>query len=90
MLTYVIPFCFALLTLAMGLALARLVRGPALPDRALALDTVYVIGMAMLILMGISKRATYYFEAALLISVLSYISTVAVAKYMLRGDIIEQ
>lgn len=86
----VIPFCFSLLTLAMALALGRLVRGPCLPDRALALDTVYVIGMAMLVLMGITKQATYYFDIALLIAVLSYISTVAVAKYMLRGDIIEQ
>ena len=90
MLAIVIPFCFGLLTLAMVLCLARLLRGPMLPDRTLALDTAYVVGMAMLVLLGIMKGTKVYFEVALLIAVLSYVSTVAVAKYMLRGDIIER
>lgn len=89
MLAYVIPVCLGLLVLAMLLTLARLVRGPCLPDRVLALDTLYVNAIAMLILLGIWQGTNLYFEVALLIAVLGFVGTVAVAKYMLRGDIIE-
>lgn len=89
MLAYVIPVCLVLLVVAMLLTLARLVRGPCLPDRVLALDTLYVNAIAMLILLGIWQGTNLYFEVALLIAVLGFVGTVAVAKYMLRGDIIE-
>lgn len=89
MLVYVIPVCLGLLVVAMLLTLARLVRGPCLPDRVLALDTLYVNAIAMLILLGIWQGTNLYFEVALLIAVLGFVGTVAVAKYMLRGDIIE-
>ena len=89
MLTYVLPVCFGMLSIALVFVLARLVKGPSLPDRALALDTVSVVAMATIILFGIWKYSKVYFEIALLISVISYISTVAVAKFILRGDIIE-
>jgi len=89
MLAYVIPVCLGLLVGAMLLTLARLVRGPCLPDRVLALDTLYVNAIAMLILLGIWQGTNLYFEVALLIAVLGFVGTVAVAKYMLRGDIIE-
>lgn len=89
MLAYVIPLCLGLLVLALLLTLARLVRGPCLPDRVLALDTLYVNAIALLILLGIWQGTTLYFEVALLIAVLGFVGTVAVAKYMLRGDIIE-
>ena len=89
MLTHALTFCYVLLTLSMGFSLVRLVRGPGTPDRALALDTIYVVGMATLLLRGISQKTTLYYESALLIAALSFVSTVAVAKYMLRGDIIE-
>ncbi|BBT15463.1 K+/H+ antiporter subunit F [Metapseudomonas otitidis] len=89
MLAYVIPVCLGLLVVAMLLTLARLVRGPCLPDRVLALDTLYVNAIAMLILLGIWQGTNLYFEVALLIAVLGFVGTVAVAKYMLRGDIIE-
>ncbi|BCG23303.1 monovalent cation/H+ antiporter subunit F [Pseudomonas tohonis] len=89
MLAYVIPLCLGLLVLALLLTLARLVRGPCLPDRMLALDTLYVNAIALLILLGIWQGTTLYFEVALLIAVLGFVGTVAVAKYMLRGDIIE-
>lgn len=89
MLAYVILVCLGLLVVAMLLTLARLVRGPCLPDRVLALDTLYVNAIAMLILLGIWQGTNLYFEVALLISVLGFVGTVAVAKYMLRGDIIE-
>lgn len=89
MLTYVLPVCFGMLSIALIFVLVRLVKGPSLPDRALALDTVSVVAMATIILFGIWKDSKVYFEIALLISVISYISTVAVAKFILRGDIIE-
>lgn len=89
MLAYVIPVCLGLLVVAMLLTLARLVRGPCLPDRVLALDTLYVNAIAMLILLGIWQGTNLYFEVALLIAVLGFVGTVAVAKYMLCGDIIE-
>ncbi|MGA4634443.1 K+/H+ antiporter subunit F [Pseudomonas solani] len=89
MLAYVIPLCLALLVIALLLTLARLVRGPCLPDRVLALDTLYVNAIAMLMLLGIWQGTNLYFEVALLIAVLGFVGTVAVAKYMLRGDIIE-
>ncbi|MBE0991717.1 K+/H+ antiporter subunit F, partial [Escherichia coli] len=63
--------------------------GPCLPDRALALDTLYVNAIALLVLYGIWRDSDLFFEAALLIAVLGFVGTVAVAKYMLRGDIIE-
>ncbi|MCU9947404.1 K+/H+ antiporter subunit F [Pseudomonas sp. PDM13] len=89
MLAYVIPLCLALLVIALLLTLARLVRGPCLPDRVLALDTLYVNAIAMLMLLGMWQGTNLYFEVALLIAVLGFVGTVAVAKYMLRGDIIE-
>ncbi|MBD9481841.1 K+/H+ antiporter subunit F [Pseudomonas sp. PDM14] len=89
MLAYVIPVCLTMLALALLLAVARLVKGPSLPDRALALDTLYINAIALIILYGIWKGTELFFEVALLIAVLGFVSTVAVAKYMLRGDIIE-
>ncbi|MDW3711761.1 MULTISPECIES: K+/H+ antiporter subunit F [Pseudomonas] len=89
MLAYVIPLCLGLLVVALLLTLARLVRGPCLPDRVLALDTLYVTAIALIILLGIWQGTTLYFEVALLIAVLGFVGTVAVAKYMLRGDVIE-
>jgi multicomponent K+:H+ antiporter subunit F len=89
MLGYVIPVCLAMLAAALLLASARLIKGPSLPDRVLALDTLYINAIALIILYGIWKGTELFFEIALLIAVLGFVSTVAVAKYMLRGDIIE-
>ena len=89
MLVYVIPLCLAMLGAALLLAVARLVKGPSLPDRVLALDTLYINAIALIILYGIWRGTELFFEIALLIAVLGFVSTVAVAKYMLRGDIIE-
>lgn len=89
MLDYVIPLCLTLLGVALLLAVARLVKGPSLPDRVLALDTLYINAIALIILYGIWRGTELFFEIALLIAVLGFVSTVALAKYMLRGDIIE-
>ena len=75
--------------LALLLNLFRLLRGPDLADRLLALDTMYINSIAMIILYGMYRETTLYFEAALLIALIGFVSTVAVAKFLLRGDIIE-
>ena len=67
----------------------RLLRGPTLADRILALDTLYVNSVALLILIGMYFGTAIYFEAALIIAMMGFVSTVALAKYLLRGDIIE-
>src|SRR5690606_31905520 len=89
MLVYVIPLCIALLGLALLLNLLRLVKGPEMPDRVLALDTLYINRMALLMLLGIWLASDVFFEAALLIAVMGFISTVALGKYLLHGDIID-
>lgn len=75
--------------LALLLNLIALLRGPSLPDRLLALDTMYINSIALLLCYGIYGATQLHFEAALLIAMLGFVSTVAVCKFMLRGDIIE-
>ncbi|MDT7526657.1 MULTISPECIES: K+/H+ antiporter subunit F [Idiomarinaceae] len=89
MLTIAVQIAFALFCLALLLNVWRLFHGPDLADRILALDTIYINSLALLILLGIWHHTTAYFEAALLIAMLGFIGTVAAAKFLLRGDIIE-
>ncbi len=89
MLDTVIPIAFFLVSVALILSFIRLVMGPELPDRILALDTLYINSIALLILLGINLNSTLYFEAALLIAVMGFIATLALSKYLLRGDIME-
>lgn len=78
-----------LLVLAMACATFRLVRGPRAQDRILGLDTFYVNGMLLLVTFGIRSGSTLYFEAALAIALLGFVSTVALAKFLIRGEVIE-
>jgi multicomponent K+:H+ antiporter subunit F len=89
MLSLVIPFAFALVAAAVAMNFWRLLRGPSAPDRILALDTLYVNTIALLVLLGIHLGSALYFEAALLIALMGFVGTVALCKYLLRGDIIE-
>lgn len=89
MLQQVIPLAMLIISVALALNLWRLVVGPALPDRIIALDTMYINGIALLVLFGIYQNTMIYFEAALLIAVMGFVGTVAMSKYLLRGDIIE-
>ncbi|KAB7623162.1 K+/H+ antiporter subunit F [Alkalilimnicola sp. S0819] len=75
--------------LAMLLNLWRLLRGPDVPDRVLALDTLYINTIALMILLGMRFGTSVFFEAALIIALLGFIGTVAFGKYLLRGNIIE-
>ncbi|MDA3876629.1 MAG: K+/H+ antiporter subunit F [Halothiobacillus sp.] len=79
----------ALVGIACLLSFYRLLRGPSLPDRILALDTLAVNAIALILLFGLWMGNPINFEAAQLLAVLSFISTVALAKYALRGRIIE-
>ena len=89
MLNLVMPVAFTLVALAVAMNFWRLIRGPSLPDRILALDTLYVNTIALLVLLGIHLASALYFEAALLIALMGFVGTVALCKYLLRGDIIE-
>jgi multicomponent K+:H+ antiporter subunit F len=89
MLTISIQIAFALVTVAVIMSFFRLLRGPDMPDRILALDTLYINTIALLVLLGIYLGSALFFEAALLIALMGFIGTVALCKYLLRGDIIE-
>jgi multicomponent K+:H+ antiporter subunit F len=78
-----------LVALAMAFALYRLLRGPRAQDRVLALDTLYVNAMLLILIFGIRYATVLYFEAALVIAMLGFVSTVALAKFLLRGEVIE-
>ena len=84
----VLPWVVALLSLSLALAAWRLFRGPAVADRVLALDTLYINALALLIVLGIWRATALYFEVALLIGLLGFIGTVAVATFLLRGRIV--
>lgn len=89
LLATVLPWGMAMLVLAMSLNAWRLVRGPALVDRILALDTLYINTIALLVLLGMQRATAMYFEAALLIALLGFVGTVVLSKFLLRGDIVE-
>lgn len=78
-----------MLVLAMLFALIRLVRGPTAHDRVLALDCMYVDSMLLMLVLGIGWRSSMYFEAALLIALFGFVGSSAMAKFLLRGEVIE-
>ncbi|MDX9875437.1 MAG: K+/H+ antiporter subunit F [Spongiibacteraceae bacterium] len=89
MLTLALQAALTLTAVALLLNVVRLLRGPSLPDRVLALDTLYINALALIILASMLWRTTLHFEAAVLIAAIGFFSTVAVAKFLCRGDIIE-
>lgn len=74
---------------ALLLDLWRIIRGPDSSDRILALDTMVINVIALLVIYGISRGTGIYFEAAMLIAMVGFVSTVAYCRFLLRGDIIE-
>ena len=89
MLSLAIDVAFALLGLSLALTLVRVLRGPDIVDRILALDTLYVNSATMLVLYGLQLGTGRYYEAALLIAMLGFITTVVLSKFLTRGDVIE-
>lgn len=77
------------LVAAMGCSLYRMVRGPRAQDRVLAFDALYVNAMLLLLTFGIRFGTALYFELALIIALLGFVSTVALAKFLMRGEVIE-
>ncbi|MBP6615150.1 K+/H+ antiporter subunit F [Aquabacterium sp.] len=84
-----IVFTLGCYVLAMALALLRLYRGPSAQDRVLAMDLIYTIGMLVMMVLAIRYRSSMYFEAALLIALFGFVSSMAMAKFLLRGEVIE-
>jgi multicomponent K+:H+ antiporter subunit F len=89
MLNVAVLLAMVLLGVALLLNAWRLYRGPDATDRILALDTLYINAAAAIVLYGVRIGRAEFFEAALLIALLGFVSTMALAKYLLRGDIIE-
>jgi multicomponent K+:H+ antiporter subunit F len=78
-----------LLGLAMIIAAFRMVRGPRAQDRIVSLDALYVNAMLLLLVFGIRTQSTLYFEAALVIALLGFVATLALAKFVMRGEVVE-
>ncbi len=89
MIGYALAFGFAALGLALVLNLWRLLKGPGEADRILALDTMVINAIGLIVLGGIARGSGTAFEAALLLAMVGFVGTVAYAKFLLRGDIIE-
>jgi multicomponent K+:H+ antiporter subunit F len=88
-LTWSIGAAQMLLGLAMICAMFRMLRGPRAQDRVVGFDSLYVNAMLLLLVFGIQSGGTLYFEAALIVALLGFVSTVAFAKFLLRGEVIE-
>ena len=88
-LAWALPSALFMLVAAMVLCLVRLLKGPAAQDRVLALDCIYLNGMLLMLVLGIYYGSQHYFEAAMLIALVGFASSTAMAKFLLRGEVIE-
>ncbi len=89
LMSWALWIAFAAVAVSQLLAMVRLVIGPSMGDRILALDTMVVNAIGVIVLLGLSQGTRLYFEGALIIAMLGFVSTVAYARFVLRGDIIE-
>lgn len=89
LLEWAIAFAFICILLAMLFCTVRLLIGPTAHDRVLALDTFWMCCMLLALMMGITFSNQIYFEAAMLIALLGFVSTIALTKFLMRGEIIE-
>ena len=88
-LAWTLPLALVILALAMLLTLVRLLKGPTAQDRVLALDCMYLNGMLLMLVLGIVNGSSNYFEAALLVALFGFVGSTAMAKFLLRGEVIE-
>ncbi len=88
-LVWVLSVALFMLVLAMSFTLVRLYRGPSAQDRVLALDCMYLNGMLVMLVLGILYGSSMYFGAALLIALFGCVGSTAMAKFLLRGEVIE-
>lgn len=89
MLSWALPLALFMLALAMLCTVVRLVKGPSAQDRVLALDCMAMNGMLAMLVLGLMQGSRHYFEAALLMALLGFVGTTAMAKFLLRGEVIE-
>lgn len=89
MLTLAMDIAMAAVAISTLLVLWRLLRGPDVVDRILALDTLAIQAVALVVLLGMRWRTDMLFEAALILAMLGFVSTVALARHVARGDVIE-
>ncbi|MCG2573876.1 MULTISPECIES: monovalent cation/H+ antiporter subunit F [unclassified Acinetobacter] len=88
-LPYVLGICLIMICISMLLCLVRLVFGPSIVDRLLALDTLFLNATGLVIVLGIYWTTTQLFEGALLVAMLGFVSTVALARYFTTGHVID-
>ena len=88
MIDQALTLTLAMFVVAMLLSAWRLLAGPDVLDRVLALDTLYVNALAIVVLLGVKFRTQVYFEAALVIAMLGFVGTVVTARFVSRGDIV--
>ena len=89
LLSVAITATLVLYAAAMGLTLVRVFRGPRAQDRVLAFDLLFVVAMEVLLVLAIRYDSTMYFEGALLMALFGFVSSAALAKFLLRGEVIE-
>jgi multicomponent K+:H+ antiporter subunit F len=89
LLTWSVTAAQILLGLAMSCAAFRILRGPRAQDRVVGLDSLYSNAMLLLLTFGIASGSALYFEAALVVALLGFVGTVALSKFLLRGEVIE-
>ncbi len=86
---FALALAFVVLVVGQILSMVRLVLGPTTGDRILALDTMVINALGLVVVMGVRQGVQIYFEVSLLLAMLGFVSTVALARFVLRGDIIE-
>jgi multicomponent K+:H+ antiporter subunit F len=84
-----VGFAQVALGLAMALAAARMIRGPHAQDRVLALDALYVNAALLFVTLGIRTGSVFFFEASIVVAMLGFVATLALAKFLMRGEVIE-
>ena len=89
LLEWSVLYALVCVLVGMGCCALRLLRGPSAHDRVLALDTLWMAGMVLALVLGIRFGTQVYFEVAVLIALVGFVSTVAMAKFLMRGEIIE-
>ena len=89
LLSLAITATLVLYAVAMGIGLLRVMRGPSAQDRVLAVDFLYVVGMLAMLVLAIRYDSEMYFEGALLMVLFGFVGSVALAKFLLRGEVIE-
>ena len=88
-LPYALSICMIAITISMFLCLVRLIMGPSIVDRLLALDTLFLNVICLIVVLGIYWASTSLFEGALLVAMLGFVSTTALARYFTSGYVID-